>query len=789
MPSRSNLVPRELERLSDEVIDRAEFFARNQLREPWDHNQVNADAFNVVSILGWRGSGKSTVLKYSCARLSRLTPPHRYLVLPVIRPELFTDNQSVSASAIAEIQRYLDLADLTTAAAERPGNHRVSIAGETLELRNWASRLLRYASALGQPSSTVETSLDEYISESSRVSGVSSEFHSIWAGFVSELLKAVGASQLLIPIDDADLAPQGFLHVLRSLRWLANVDGVTVLLAADRDEAKASLIHEADEHQDSRRTGDFVHRSSSSAEVSRLRLVDGQLAKVLPSDGRVYVPELEARDRLLFRPLHEKVSLYAMLSRFTVAEPRAPFATLGEVFAVARGRNLETTWMALALPSNPRELTALYRYVQRLAGEDESRASPVALVGYILSLCLEHGLRKSGLAEFETSDFLRQRNYGGGGIEFALDYGGLRSTPRIREQTFYLNLIEDQETVPSLGGSGPRGASRTSSGSLRMELPSLPEWALDVRGEEGAASARWVNESLSMSLALAEDLSSAFPGVFSVLRDGYRSWRGGLNYTEYMGCEGTDGRFLLTPRWEYEYSGWLFYRGWRAVFDSVRQSTLKHDDRSTAVLLDAWRLILHVDRRLPVLAFRPRFVARSTPPTVADIRKGLADLRKRYEEHAGAIKSDDNHYCDWFEQLLPQSLHPWFVPDSTITEIWNGYVDAIDTSTRREIALTGLAGILESRIVRNLGASWIEPVIDLLDVVHPIAAESLRRQHNEKLRLQESAIRIVGDAVNSDLPPSSDRIDEYGGDGDRPPTVEELVDFLGELSRRGDQAR
>lgn len=719
--------PEDLRGLVKDAIDRVRFFDSHRHGEPWDRRAVNTDAFSVVSVLGWRGSGKTTVLKATCHELTE-SADSRYLVLPLIRPELFTESQSVIASTFSAITQVLEDHDLAIDDIDgRLGNRPLRIGNETLELRSWALRLQRYASALSQPGSRAESSLDDYITESTKTSGASIEFTGLWRAYASALIAAFDRSTLIIAVDDADLAPQGFIEVLRSIRWLANVEGVTIILAADRDEAKASLMSHSRSAAPERPRDDLAHRARQSIDVSRMRLVDGQLSKIMPPDGRVYITEMSPDECLNFRPVHEELSLIERLRELKFSDHVGDADSFGDLLCVGTGSSITPTWLAAALPTNPRELTAIYRFVQRTTRDDVAPAVGREFIGYFLDLAIQHGLRKSGLSEFETGDFLRRRQYADGQSRFQLDFEGMVCRPQVRELSFYLNLNDDDVDLPldldetETGDRWLRRRRRSPDGRLRATLPGPSLWSFKRRSvEEGTPTLR-VDDSLSTAFSLAEELAKIVPREFSVL-EGSHGGRGGVNFPQYVECDETDDRFFLAPDYFSLTSGWVFYRGWAEIIRSLRGNEFRRDDRLVAFILDAWRLVLHIEASPRDLTFRPKYTVRKTPPRVTDIDKVFQDILTRYDDLVLHKTRDTNDFIEWFEELLPQSFHPWMLPDGAIAHLWSRWLREVDARPRARIARFELARLLENRVRRNPEADWINPLVVLLAALEPSTA-------------------------------------------------------------------
>ena len=396
-----------------------------------------------------------------------------------------------------------------------------------------------------------------------------------------------------------------------------------------------------------------------------------------------------------------------------------------------------------------------------------------------------HGLRQSGLPQFEPSDFLTIEESAGGKFAFKLMLDGLLCQPRIRETKWYLNLVEAPVLGAGRDDDSESGSKRAWGASpergMSISLPGPSEWMLErPKAGESRPLPRPLDSSLSASLWLAHELAFYFPRSFRLISNQRVQRRGGFNFAHYVECDGTDDRFFLAPDWESLIGGWHFYRGWGRIIDGVRSSTLNRDDRAVAILLDGWSLILELVGKRPIRQFEPRYITRPTPPTAQDLSREFSRVRNRYRAAVLGTAGDNHDYVEWFEELLAQSLHPWFLPTWATTRIWQLLVSEIASSPRATAAQYGLIDNLQFRVNRNLGALWVDPVLDMLQELSPDVGAELRLKHEHKRRVQaEAASMTARRSMEGEIRPQPWAArEDLADETNHGPSVDEVVRYL-----------
>jgi hypothetical protein len=191
------------------------------------------DEFAVVSIVGGRGSGKTTVLRHALSQIDRTK---RFCILPLIRPELFGPAETLLSAVVGSLSIVLKDTLSFTMSARRDG--------EELTLAGWTDRILRKAILASTTSfDPAQFRIDQFVSEADIAVRTAAGFFGDWRDFIAAACSALDVESIIVPIDDADLASGRVLEVLQNIRMICSTPGVICVVGLDLVEARMLLAN------------------------------------------------------------------------------------------------------------------------------------------------------------------------------------------------------------------------------------------------------------------------------------------------------------------------------------------------------------------------------------------------------------------------------------------------------------------------------------------------------------------------------------------------------------------
>lgn len=735
MPSTSSTLPRNLEALTQRVnalifrdppIDRRDTLTRSRrLAHFTERSPLNRRS--TITIDGERGTGKTTVL---LAAMEQLALQPGLVVLPVIRPELFTELDSLPGRVLEALADYVYTL--------HPDLYKRELGG----LKGIASaefdRIARIEAASRHlPTTAVTTDAEEAAADALLATRRSNEFDVLWRPFISAVLDALEAERLVVPVDDADLAPEHLPSLLSDVRRLDDHPAITCVVALNvadlRDFMRGATL-----------------RLSGLPEQSFPRLgavVSRQIEKALPHQNWVRLTKWHPEQRLSFRLLDSP-------------SPRLEDLLAGVHFASEplslrmRGPDGRALSFALALPSRPRPLEHLV--MELMGGSPEERQDAFL---HALTEHLDDSLREFPRAVPPPFEWSRAES-------------GLTCRLELSQWGFFSDMDP--------GGWRAFHTQRELSGNsvdIEYQLGRYITTAANHRGEDNAP--RFPEEATAAVLLLLD--IEARRGFQSPIVAGGRPVQGGDNWrrprVEVSG-EATDHYFLVPPRWE----GYLEY----VVLNAHLNAVVDHLEEETparpgdfmewyamshllmvALLQDdphaRSRRHLALRRQLDpnqtrVIARQPSAWRRTRSRSLRAVMRAVVMAYEQACEH-GASDRKANAYVTWFESYLLGVVHPAILEEDAqeiIIEAWTG---ATARANRADLARASAREWLNRRLTAAGAATWGDAIAELGERLGlgPEFESHQREVESERRARRHAAAETVGKSATQAAPSRTER--------------------------------
>jgi len=343
----------------------AELQANPGLIADWEGFAYNRER-NVVSILGGRGMGKTTVLEEVLRRTAAESRPGTVILDPII-PESFLLGDHPIAWVAASLGPHVERLE------ERLRSAELDSAAEALRrsYRSFNERVHMYLIAEVTAGASQSETGSRMVDRQVTASRAGYELPASLAELVDALLDAQiqlnpQASEdaghrglLLVPFDDVDLHPAQLSRIVQAIPILVAHPAVVVIFTADPVILQSQVM---------RAFGDLLE---SEDEIRVLELTHDQLRKRFPSDLRVTLPSFNPRERLAFVPAGSRESLVDVLRSVQIERSSLGPQNLADFFDMSW--NFESgsapepifrlTGYADMLPDDPRSLTQLHGIV------------------------------------------------------------------------------------------------------------------------------------------------------------------------------------------------------------------------------------------------------------------------------------------------------------------------------------------------------------------------------------------------------------------------------------------
>jgi hypothetical protein len=607
------------------------------------------------------------------------------IVLPVIRPEQFSGPESLFGRVIES------LADYIFNCRREVYERALGSSGETLSTRLERLAATEAVTRRDAPSApAIERDASEAASDALLSTRRGNEFDAMWRPFVSEVLETLGARKLIVPIDDADLAPQHLPWLLTDIRRLDDHEAITCVIAVNSQDLRDYLRGAA-------------LRVSGLAESSFPRVgavVSRQIEKTLPYQNWVRLRNWRPEQRLGFRDLGDRTApLESLLKGLG----------FGGLPLSARVRTPAETpnQFASAFPSRPRPL-------ERLALELAASGSDRREDAFMLAL------------EEHLTDALQE----------SID--PIANPLRWTRGTDGLEVWLDLSQWKFFGEIAP-GTSRTLSGSVDVGLRSGEIEYTFVR--ETATVAR--DRRRDAGPVISEDAVGAVLLLLDIeARDGFnratirgRPILGGENWRRLrlrVGGSETDNSFLVPPRWEGCLEFFALEEALGAVVDALGETQPFSilDFVEWFACVELW--LIHELHKDPTgRSVRWTGIVKTldpeNAPRIAGQSGAWGPVRRRVATRVFSVLSRDykvavsgrsrsrvtQAFITWFESYFLWSLHPVIFRDDIIDLAVRSWLRTIGQAGRVSTAKAGARDSLRDRL-RGAGlASWGDAVGEL----------------------------------------------------------------------------
>lgn len=335
------------------------------------------DRPRVVTILGDRGMGKSTVLRFAL-RMLRTEPS--CVVLPVIDPESFAIGDSLAGWVLAQLEQEIEAEAGVAWREKHLGVHLQELA------RNLAVRGSAFLPGLEQRGLTFEDFGRDAVKLPRRGVHIGSD----WASLLDGIAEARGERfmQLVLAVDDADLAPDLLPSIVRDAQLLGASPRTALIFAAHRSTLRRSLEIGLLTSYGSAGATALEQGLLTAAELRDT--VDRRFVKSFPRSLRVELEALEFDERLRFTPLGEAQPIIDVLRRFSMTD--VGYASLADIFEIRSesGAVLGPSGYSGVLSENARDLRQLHEALTEIDPDSGEAAAARAL-----TMILRHGLEAS----------------------------------------------------------------------------------------------------------------------------------------------------------------------------------------------------------------------------------------------------------------------------------------------------------------------------------------------------------------------------------------------------------
>lgn len=335
------------------------------LRQHWEGLAYQRER-NVVSILGGRGVGKTTVLEEVLRRLLDKESADTIIIDPIV-PESFLQGDHplgwISAALWPHVRQIEE---------QLRRSNRDAGANELRKVyRDFASSVRAFVLGDRATSASPYDATTRLIDESTWLAVAGYEVPRKLGALVETLFalhlevsprgdrRSQGRPLLVVSFDDVDLHPDRLASILSAMPVVLAHPAVVVLVAADPE-----LLNSGAEAQ--------CRKLVPNEDASKARqLARDQLRKRLPLDLRVSLPTLTVPERLDFVPEGEESSLRDVLAGIRICDRFIGPKTMLDLFDLSwnlpqvSGTPEAATCYVHMLPDDPRSLSQLYWMTSR----------------------------------------------------------------------------------------------------------------------------------------------------------------------------------------------------------------------------------------------------------------------------------------------------------------------------------------------------------------------------------------------------------------------------------------
>ncbi len=635
--------------------------------EPAQITRFHDSAESLISILGKRGSGKTTILAAACASLERTKSA---LVLPTIRPELFEATDSLLLAMLLEIENWL-VADI---AGQHISVDRSDLGPALAEaMRSVSSSSPGAYSALASGSeSTGQYGIDAVAIVRHR-SRLTSSLTALFAVLRQHFGYGDG-TPVVVPVDDADMSPANLRSILTAVRVLGAIPGVVPVICADRRQLEIATL--ADIHQ---QYGGHIGDGAAD------RLAAQVVAKLLRPERCVAPPVLPERDRAKFAPIGQGRSIEQLLDDIggTARTHRSLRTLIWKESEITQAH--EPDGVNAWLPETPRELEYLWETILALVESDQY--TDVGIRAQHVQRFIDHVLASS--REFEVSvetkePSKRKRPQPGPAIRLrwpTMNYGVTaegRYTPAATNKELRLRLRRLNYVGAALYLNASRVKTTADEQDQRQQLS--PAGVSSMEALQALVASGYLGECPASPSMISEQ---QFEFLQNITINGER----------------TDDLFLSMPDSCGVQAITRAAIAWNRLVDDARTSNRDRNGAGSTI-----RRFMQLVIRYWLLGDERVLVARRPPSLERSMEVGSLE----YLKHVGNDDishiddySAERSYCHWFECRLPYLFHPAILGPGKVETIVGRWLDAISAGPRAVEATSVLRTALEGRFARQ----------------------------------------------------------------------------------------
>jgi hypothetical protein len=695
------------------------------------------DRARAVTILGGRGTGKSTALRFA---LRALRADDNCLVLPVIDPESFGPGDSLAGWALAHIQR-----EVTESERAHRGDDEQPLGIRLQNLaRAQAVRTNAFVTGLERRGLT----WDDFARDAAKVPMSGVMLGSDWAAALEHLAAAKGDNnlQVVVAVDDADLAPQWIASIVSDAQFLGASPRVALIFAADRPALRQSLqiaaLNDLGEAVDMA----IANRLISPEAINDL--VGRTIVKYFPRSLRVTIEALPPQARLDFRPLGAGTSLLDLLSRLPLSVPGCE--ALIDVFQIkdAAGACIGISRTTLALSDNARDLRQLHEALEAVAERSDDGRTSAAL-----ELILRHGLEtaQSNLPEGVEPVVFEPQADGAAGVRF--DFSQVRFGKTTSGSTFiYTPLEGDPDPVIW-------GPSMSICKVVRHYMTLRTDQPVEDAEQSPPELPSQVCQLMFLAWEMADADTSGTPlrtaGTTRALTTpGGTAWQDQISGHD----DQTTWAYWTVPDWQGYTDYAVYMEGWTRIhhaswtpvpppgrFELVEACLLHH----------LWLVVsVQLNRRVPVEIAeitRSQMEALCQPDAWLDRRSELLELIRAglVELVAPPQTGRDSEFGRWVDLLFPLHASRLFCSaelSSALLDLWFEVVP----DNGRATAAEWIASIASEHVDRPIGDADIE-LLARLDESRAATLRGVRSQLAREREGQQAA--LLSSLQSQGIPP------------------------------------
>jgi hypothetical protein len=671
---------------------------------------------SVVGISGTRGSGKTTLLMALCVEL---LDDQKYIVLPLIRPEMFRASDSLLSIVVSHVRTMVE------ACLARYEKKTIDVSRVSGVIQQ-ASRAAVLGTGRPALASTLRiASLTQYSLDSEALLAFQEGLVPSVSALM-DLLREVADrdrdATVVIPIDDGDLVPRRTREILEDLRIILSVGGVAPVVCMFRDDLRVHL------------TSDLVQDFGASLPDSHAeRLATRQLDKLISPARTISPPYLRYERRMGFTPIGETLPLRELLFEI-VRRLDAGGDTAAEVvtfMSQASGPHFEDPVTGISwLPETPRRLQNLWRVSHQLVRALRSNETSS------ISSWLKHFVEIVAQdAEYRVRLDIESVEVAGEGSAVAVKAAAAwtKFSLSVKPTGPWAHVIDEplgkirlRRFSGPVGDGGNEGSGQ--SGKNAVEMPSA-----DV------ASALFIEDVFRLPAFQARRPNG--PAHLFVSDFGY------LQEVKLL-QQDTDDLFFSMPM---SYGATYLSRSqttWNALVVRAQQSWSAWNNYER-LITDYVGLV--TTTWLDGEAYEP-----GTPPPTLEEEVGRASAR--YMLHVAEFTrnslvfedySPGKAFCYWYEMTLPRCFNELFVAPDLLRRIIAIWSTALTRGGRSSSALEELRQLFRDRVTRNMNPPqrpgndglWLvgyrqllEYVSqDLLSLVEPLTGDYDRRRARSAL--------------------------------------------------------